>query len=172
MFSYSQIATPKTNTLFQKYIKEVSLENINYIAIAIQDLTSKSISELMSSANWQKIFGDNNYVQHDPLCLLALNTTRNIIFLDEVAHIDSRGSKIMQHRKNAEIENGIMLIKRYQGYNYTLTLGSSYKKFDPYTCLIENYLLVEEIFKDLQNIICNDLPSAAPELALLREAAS
>ena len=55
-----------------------------------------------------------------------------------------------------KIENGIVLVERYLNCNYVLTLGTDYKKFDPYNYLLENYIEIKKVMKDMKDIIYND----------------
>ena len=134
------IATAQTKDLFFDYLKNMGLKEINYVAIGVQDTANKKTTSLMSSTEWQKKFSENKYMHYDPLRKLVLDTNRTIIFLEEIDNVDSIGSEIMEQRKKFGIGKGIVIVERFKGYNYLLTLGTDYKDFDCYKYLQQNYL--------------------------------
>lgn len=157
MFSYMPIITSQTKDLFFDYLKNIEFKEVNYVAIGVQDTINKKTTSLMSSAEWQKKFSENNYMHYDPLRNLILNTNRNIIFIEEINNVDSIGTEIMEQRKKFGVGKGIVIVERFKGCNYILTLGTDYQKFDSYKHLQQNYSGIKKTMQDMKSIIYNDI---------------
>lgn len=156
MSKYAPIASNHTKNLFSDYIEHIDLPEIDYFAIGIQSLVSKKSMSLMSNDEWQKKFSYNNYAEHDPLRKITLQTNRIIIPFSEIDCFDNLGAKIMKERSALGIKNGIVLMQRCTHYNYMITLGTGYTRFDNYDFL-KRYSSDLTFFKrDLIKIINQD----------------
>lgn len=84
----------------------------------------------MSLPEWQKHFSNNQYAEFDPIRRSTLLTKRNLISFNEIDFVDNFGKEIMQKRKMMGIKNGIVLVQRFPEFNYMITPGTGFSKFN------------------------------------------
>jgi hypothetical protein len=159
MFEYSPIINRDTKEVFNSYIKNLRMGDIEYVAIGVQDCVNHKTASLMSLGEWQQKFVENNYANYDPVRNIVLHTKRKLILLNEVCCTDSFGAEIMQQRKKFGIGNGFVLVERFKNFNYMLTFSTGYQKFNPDSYISNNYASIKIVIKDLKNIIYNDVTS-------------
>lgn len=110
----------------------------------------------MSLQEWQKHFSYNEYAEFDPLRKITLNTTRNFIPFDEIDFSDNLGKEIMHQRKLFGIKNGVVIMERLKHYNYMITLGTGFSKFEPFDFFKSRHEGLIKLKHDLIKIIDND----------------
>jgi hypothetical protein len=160
---YNPILSKETQDTFHEYVSYLEIPEIDYFAIGIQNkLTGKSIS-IMSRPEWQECFVKNQFANDDPIRKAALETGRNLFAFDEVSIQSSLEEEIMRMRKSYEIKDGIILMQRLPLYNFMITLGTGFSKFDKSTFLEENFQDLHNIKRDLIKIIEKDFASFIPK---------
>lgn len=164
--SYCPILTETTKRTFFDYIDSLDIPQIDYFAIGVQNtVTMKSIS-LMSHQEWQKHFTLNQYAEHDPIRRVTLYTKRNIIPFNEIDFLDNFGKEIMRRRTLMDIKSGIILMKRFEKFNYMITLGTGFSKFDSYDFIRRYHDKISLIKKDLIQLIEKDVNIFLPRKML------
>lgn len=154
--NYLPILTENTKSIFFDYIDALDIPQIDYFAIGIQNhITKKSIS-LMSLTEWQKFFVNNQYATYDPLRKITLYTKRNLIPFDQIDYVDNFGKEIMRQRSKFGIKNGIILMQRFEKYNYMITLGTAFSKFDGFDFIKRYHDKIHLIKKDFIQLIEKD----------------
>lgn len=154
--NYLPIITDSTKQAFFDYINAINIPQIDYFAIGIQHIATKKSISIMSSLEWQNQFITNNYVDFDPLRKATLHTKRTIIPFVEIDFIDNFGKEIMQQRAKMGIGNGIILMERFPKYNYMITLGTGFKKFDAYDFLKQYHDKIAFVKSDLIGLVAVD----------------
>jgi hypothetical protein len=150
---YKSVSDEKSNDLFRNYTSSLNIPQIEYFAIGVQDVETKSSISLMSCTEWSEEFYRNNYAPHDPLRQAVLNTNKSFFAFDELDHIDSFGSYIMGKRKKLNMRNGIVLVDRYKDKNVLLTLATGDHRFKPIGFFKLYFQDLKEIKKDFTEII-------------------
>ena len=153
MSQYKAILKDSVRQIFDDYIDALTIPEISYFAIGVQDTLSKSSASLMSRIEWQMLFKALDYVDHDPIRKAALNSQRNIIVFDEIDHVDSLGKEIMHQRNKFEVSKGLVIMERHLTYNYMLTLGTGYSNFDSRKFLQKYYQDIQHLLADMKLII-------------------
>jgi hypothetical protein len=154
--SYSPITRDISKQTFFDYINELDLPEIDYFAIGIQNPKSRKSMSLMSLPEWQKQFTENQYAEYDPIRKVTFNTSRKVIPFAEVDYSDSYGKEIMHQRANFGIKNGLILVERLPHYNYMITLGTEFSKFDAFFFLRKYNDTLNYLKSDLIKIITKD----------------
>jgi hypothetical protein len=155
-YIYQPIITESTRQLFIDYITALTIPDIDYVAIGVQNIASKQSTSLMSLPEWQKTFSYNGYAESDPVRRITLHTKRTIIPFSEIDYLDSFGKEIMQERARAGIKDGLVLMDRRKTCNYMLTLGTGYRQFNALEFMKKYYHSIKEIMPDLIKIIERD----------------
>lgn len=150
---YHAIFKENVRELFDDYTTSLKMPEIDYFAIGIQNTINRESASVMSRLEWQKTFKALNFAPYDPLRKAALQTHRSIIFIDELDCLDSLGKEIMRQRKLYEIDKGIVVMDRHLTYNYMLTLGTHYSKFDSQAFYLKYYAQIKHIFEDLKMVL-------------------
>lgn len=150
---YLPILTEEVKKDFFDYIDTIELPMMDYFAVGIQDVITKTSCSIMSNIEWQYQFIMNQYALYDPIRKSVLNTKRNIIFFDEIDYQDNYGAEIMRQRKRIGIHNGIILVKRKNTQNIMVTFGTGSKQCDSSKFLSENLVEVKKVFNDLSSIL-------------------
>lgn len=167
---YKPIHSYSTKMTFLSYIDSLKIPQIDYFAVGVQNVFTKTSVSLMSLEEWQAHFTKNNFAEHDPVRKVAFNTNRTFIPFNEIDFVDNFGKEIMRQRLLMGIKNGIILMKRFYDQNYIITLGTGYSKFNAFDFLKRYhekiYLLKEDLIriieKDSQQFIRSiHLPSGA-----------
>lgn len=153
---YLPILTETTKKTFFDYINLLLIPQIDYFAIGVQNLISKESISLMSRGEWQKHYVLNEYTEHDPVRRISLDTRRNFIPFNEIDFLDNYGKEIMHQRKLMEIKNGIILMQRFQKFNYIITLGTNFSKFDSFDFIKKYHEKISIIKRDLIKLIEKD----------------
>jgi hypothetical protein len=154
--NYLPILTHSTKQTFLDYIDALDIPQIDYFAIGIQNqLTKKSIS-LMSLAEWQSHFTNNEYADYDPIRKATLYTKRNFIPFCDIDFVDNFGKEIMKQRSKMGIKNGIILMERFPKFNYMITLGTGFSNFDPFTFIKSYHDKIHFIKIDFINLVKRD----------------
>lgn len=153
---YQPILTESTRKNFFNYIQSLPFPEIDYFAIGLQNtLTKKSIA-LMSCTQWQEAFYQKDYAPHDPVRQAALYTKKNIIPFSDIEIKDKRGQEIMQHRARVGIKQGVVLMQRFGQFNYMVTLGTGFSKFNAHAFLEKDPNQIQSLKKELMNLILED----------------
>lgn len=153
---YSPIITSATKKTFFDYIDCLDIPQIDYFAVGVQSLRSKRSISIMSLTEWQRVFVANCYAEHDPIRRATLHTKRNVIPFFEIDYVDNFGKAIMRHRSLLGIKNGIILMERGKSYNYMITLGTAYSKFDHFSFMRRYYEKLLLLKRDLIEVIKKD----------------
>lgn len=153
MNQYKAILKDNIRQVFDDYIDALTIPEISYFAIGVQDILNKSSASLMSRIEWQMLFKALDYADHDPIRKAALSSQRNIIIFDEIDHVDNLGKEIMHQRKKFEMSKGVVIMERHLTYNYMLTLGTDYSKFDGREFLQKHYQAIQCLLADMKLII-------------------
>ncbi len=132
---YSPILREITKKTFSRYVESLVIPQIDYFAVGIQRNFDKKSISLMSLPEWQKYFLENNYANYDPVRRSALYSKRNFIPFQEIDHMDNFGKEIMKKRAAMGIKNGIILMQRFPRFNYIVTLGTGFSKFNAFDFL-------------------------------------
>src|SRR3990167_709622 len=164
--NYSPILTDTTKQTFFEYIGSLNIPQIDYFAIGLQNIVTKKSISLMSLPEWQKHFMDNQYADYDPVRRITLYTKRNLIPFHEIDFVDNFGKEIMQQRKMIGIKNGIVLMQRFAKFNYMITLGTSFSKFDAFDFIKKYHDRVYLIKTDLTTLIKKDAINFLPQVFL------
>jgi hypothetical protein len=154
--SYSPITTKTTKQTFFDYIDLLNIPQIDYFAIGVQNLITKKSTSLMSRQEWQKHFIDNQYASYDPIRRVALSTKRSLIPINEIDFVDNFGKEIMRQRAIMGIKNGIVLMQRFPEFNYIITLGTNFSKFDAFVFIKQYHDKIALLKEDLIRIIERD----------------
>ena len=161
--NYLPILTDSTKRVFFDYVDSLDIPQIDYFAIGIQNLHSKKSISLMSLPEWQSHFVDNNYANYDPVRRVTLFTKRNIIPFREIDFVDNFGKEIMRQRKIMGIKDGIILMQRFPKFNYMITLGTGFSKFNAFDFFKRYHDKVHLIKTDLINLVEKDTRIFLPE---------
>lgn len=170
--NYLPILTETTRKTFFDYINLLDIPQIDYFAIGIQDSVAKKSISLMSRQEWQKHFILNQYAEHDPVRLITLHTKRNIIPFDEIDYLNNYGKEIMYQRQLMEIKKGIILMERFEKYNYIITLGTGYSYFDAYDFLKRYHDRIFLVKKNLIKVVEKDVNNFLPAEILKKDTVS
>lgn len=163
--NYSPILSKTTKSIFFDYIDTLDIPQIDYFAIGIQNLEKLTSTSIMSLPEWQSNFVYNQYANHDPIRKISLYTKRNIISFDEIDCVDNFGKEIMKQRALFGIKNGMILMERHEKFNYMITLGTNFSKFDSFdfikryhdkTHLIKNDM-IKIVAKDTENFLMHKI---------------
>jgi hypothetical protein len=161
--NYTPILTNTTKKTFFAYIDSLDIPQIDYFAIGVQNhVTKKSIS-IMSSAEWQKHFTENQYADCDPIRKATLYTKRNFIPFCEIDFVDNFGKEIMNQRSRMGIKNGIILMERFPKFNYMVTLGTGFSNFDSFDFIKRYHDRINLIKNDFINLIKKDAYTFLPK---------
>lgn len=153
---YNPIETEESLLTFNKYTKILDIPEIDYFAVGIQSVAAKKSKSLMSLPDWQMFFINNNLAEFDPIRKAALITKRNIIPFNEIDYVDNAGKYVMEQRKAHNISNGIILMERKNKYNFMITLGTDFSKFDAHDFIKKYHDQLGKIKRDLIKIIEKD----------------
>ncbi len=164
--SYSPILTDTTKKTFFDYIDALDIPQIDYFAIGVQNQVNKKSISLMSLPEWQKHFSNNQYADYDPIRRVALHTKRNFIPFQEIDFVDNFGKEIMRQREMMGIKNGVILMQRFEKFNYMITLGTGFSKFDAFDFLKRYHDKIHLIKTDLINLIEKDASDFLPPTLL------
>ncbi|HZW61136.1 MAG TPA: hypothetical protein VFF04_02835 [Candidatus Babeliales bacterium] len=151
--SYLPILTETTKKTFFDYVYSLDIPQIDYFAIGVQNVTTKRSISLMSRQEWQKHFVLNQYAEHDPIRRVTLHTKRNLIPFNEIDFLDNYGKEIMRQRALMDIKSGIVLMERFAKFNYMITLGTGFSKFDAFDFIKRYHDKIWLIKRDLINLI-------------------
>lgn len=110
----------------------------------------------MSRQEWQKHFVLNQYAEHDPVRNVTLLTKRNIIPFNEIDFLSNYGKEIMRQRAFMDIKSGLILMERFPKFNYMITLGTGFSKFDTYDFIKRYHDKISFLKRDLIQIIQKD----------------
>jgi len=154
--SYLPILTETTKKTFFDYIDSLDIPQIDYFAIGVQNVSTKKSISLMSRQEWQKHFVLNQYAEYDPVRRVTLHTKRNLIPFNEIDFLDNYGKEIMHQRALMDIKNGIVLMERFPKFNYMITLGTGFSKFDAFDFLKRYHDKIWLIKRDLISLIEKD----------------
>lgn len=154
--SYLPILTEITKKTFFDYINSLDIPQIDYFAIGVQNISTKKSISLMSRQEWQKHFALNQYAEHDPVRRVSLHTKRNIIPFNEIDFMDNYGKEIMHQRALMNIKSGIILMERFSNFNYMITLGTGFLKFDAFDFIKRYHDKIWLIKRDLISLIEKD----------------
>ena len=154
---YSPIITDATKDVFNDYINSLDIPQIDYFAIGVQNSVTKQSISLMSLPEWQKVFVANQFAEFDPVRRASLNTQRNIIPFNEMDFCDNFGKEIMKQRKLIGISDGIIFMKRFKKYNYIMTLGTAFSRFEAYEFIKRYYSQIQFLQKDLISLVEKDV---------------
>lgn len=165
--NYLPIITKTTKKTFFDYIDSLDIPEIDYCAIGIQNLLSKKSISLMSLPEWQQHFVNHQYANYDPIRRVALLTKRNFIPFREIDFVNNFGKEIMRQRAIMGIKNGVIIMKRLAGFNYMITLGTGFSKFDAFDFLKRYHDKVELIKTDLINLVEKDTRCFLPKKIII-----
>jgi hypothetical protein len=154
--NYLPILTNSTSKNFFSYFDALDIPQIDYFAIGIQNQKTKKSISLMSSAEWQKQFYENNYADGDPIRKATLYTKRNIISFCEIDFVDNFGKEIMHQRSKMGINKGIIFMQRQENINYMITLGTGYSCFDSFDFIKRYHDKINVIKNDFINLVQRD----------------
>lgn len=160
---YVPIINTPTKETFNDYIDSLDIPQIDYFAIGLQNTLSKQSISLMSLPEWQDYFSANNLASYDPVRKATLLTKRNIIPFDEIDFVDNFGKEIMRQRSLMGIQNGIVFMERFPKYNYMITLGTSFSKFDSFDFIKKYHDKISLMKSDLIQIIEKDATNFLPK---------
>ncbi len=160
---YSPIITDSTKKTFFHYVDSLDIPQIDYFAIGVQNLTTKESISLMSRPEWQKHFAINQYAGDDPLRKIAIQTKRNLIPFSEIDYFDNYGAEIMRQRSKMGIKDGIVLMERYPKFNYMITLGTGYSKFDAFDFIKRYHDKLSTVKSELIQLIDIDAKAFLPK---------
>lgn len=162
--NYSPITNYSTKETFLNYIDSLDIPQIDYFAIGIQNMALKKSISLMSLQEWQKYFSDNHFADFDPVRKITLATKRNMIPFNQIDYIDNFGKEIMKQRSRMGIRNGLILMQRFPKYNYMITLGTGFSKFDAFDFIKKYHDKIQIIKNDMIKIIEKDAKIFMPTL--------
>jgi len=151
--NYLPILTHTTKQIFSDYVDNLDIPQIDYFAIGIQNIITKKSISIMSLPEWQKQFIDNQYANSDPIRKATLYTKRTIIPFSEIDYSDNFGKEIMRQRAKMGICNGIIFMERYPKYNYMITLGTGFAKFDSFDFLKKYHDKITLIKSDFIHLV-------------------
>jgi hypothetical protein len=154
--SYLPILTETTKKTFFDYIDSLDIPQIDYFAIGVQNISTQKSISLMSRQEWQKHFVLNQYAEHDPIRCVTLHTKRNLIPFNEIDFLDNYGKEIMRQRTLMDIKSGIVLMERFAKFNYMITLGTGFSKFDAFDFIKRYHDKIWLIKRDLITLIEKD----------------
>jgi len=160
---YLPILTETTKKTFFDYIDSLDVPQIDYFAIGVQNTLDKTSISLMSRQEWQKHFVINQYAEHDPLRQVTLYTKRNLISFNEIDFINNYGKEIMHQRVLMDIKKGIVLMARFPKFNYMITLGTGFSKFDAFDFIKRYHDKIRLIKNDLIRLIEKDANNFLPK---------
>lgn len=161
--NYLPILTDSTKRTFFNYVDSLDIPLIDYFAIGVQNTVVKKSISLMSSDEWQKHFVINQYAEHDPIRRVTLHTKRYLIPFQEIDFVDNYGKEIMRQRALMGIKNGIILMQRFPKFNYMITLGTGYSKFDAFEFIKRYHDRISLIKTDFINLIQKDTQLFLPQ---------
>lgn len=151
--TYRPIHTTSSKKIFSSYVNSLNIPYIDYFAVGAQDLVSKTSISLMSSPEWQQHFIANQYANHDPVRQASLYTHRNFIPFVELDYVDNFGKEIMHQRARMGIKNGVILMQRFPTFNYIVTLGTDFYKFNAFDFIKRYYDKIWQVKTDLIQLI-------------------
>ena len=154
--NYLPIITDTTKNTFFDYVDSLDVPQIDYFAIGIQNVSAKKSISLMSLPEWQKHFIENEYADYDPIRRVTLHTKRNLIPFSEIDCLDNFGKEIMQKRASMGIKDGIILMQRFAKFNYMITLGTHFSKFDAFSFIKRYHDKIHVLKSDLIHLIEKD----------------
>lgn len=161
--NYLPILTDSTKRTFFNYVDSLDIPQIDYFAIGVQNTVVKKSISLMSSDEWQKHFVLNQYAEHDPIRRVTLHTKRCLIPFREIDFVDNYGKEIMRQRALMGIKNGIILMQRFPKFNYMITLGTGYSKFNAFEFIKRYHDRISLIKTDFINLIQKDTKLFLPQ---------
>jgi hypothetical protein len=164
--NYLPILTDTTKQTFFDYVDSLDIPQIDYFAIGIQNLVTKKSISLMSLPEWQKHFVTNKYADYDPVRRVTLYTKRNLIPFREIDFVDNFGKEIMRQRAMMGIKDGIILMQRFPKFNYMITLGTDFSKFDAFDFIKRYHDRISLIKLDLINLVEKDAKGFLPQVLL------
>lgn len=153
MKKYLPIIDQSTRKAFVEYFECLNIDEIDYLAIGVQDLINNQSMSLMSREEWQLHFIKENYPNFDPIRRIVYTTPRNIILFNEIGEINKIGYEIMRQRRLFGIINGFVIVERHKTHNYLITFGSGYKNFDPTHFIHSKYNGIKQSMRDLKLIV-------------------
>lgn len=160
--NYSPIITSTTKETFLDYFDSLDIPQIDYLAIGVQNIVTKKSISLMSLQEWQQHFVKNEYANYDPIRRITLATRRNLIPFNEIDFVDNFGKEIMRQRALMGIKDGIILMQRFPKFNYMITLGTGYTKFDAFDFMKRYHDKIWHLKRDLSHLIEKDTKSFLP----------
>ncbi len=153
MTSYSPIINDTTKQTFFNYIDSLDIPQIDYFAIGVQNTVDRKSISLMSLPEWQQHFTANQYADYDPIRRVTLCTNRNIIPFAEIDFIDNFGKEIMRQRTKMGVKDGVVLMQRFPKFNYMITLGTGFSRFDAFDFIKRYHYGIRIIKSDLMQLI-------------------
>lgn len=159
---YTSINDKSTKAIFFNYIDSLDIPQIDYFAVGVQNIPTKTSTSIMSLPEWQNYYSNNELACHDPIRKITLNTKRNIIPFEEIDYVDNFGKEIMRQRSLIGIKNGIILMERFPKHNYMITLGTGFSKFDAFDFIKKYHDKIQLLKKDLTKIIEKDAQHFLP----------
>lgn len=160
------ILTDTTRQTFFDYVDSLDIPQIDYFAIGIQNLIIKKSISLMSLPEWQQHFIAKQYAHYDPVRRVALCTKRNLIPFREIDFVDNFGKEIMRQRAMMGIKDGIILMQRFSTFNYMITLGTGFSKFDAFDFIKRYHDRISLIRSDFIHLVEKDAKNFLPQALL------
>jgi hypothetical protein len=88
---------------------------------------------------------------------------KRLLPFDEIDFLNNFGKEIMRQRASMEIKNGIILMERFPKFNYMITLGTGFSKFDSYEFIKNYHDTIPALKKDLIQLIEKDAHMFLPK---------
>lgn len=161
--NYCPILSNTTKETFFDYIDSLDIPQIDYFAIGIQNLEKLRSISIMSSPEWQKHFTDNQYAAYDPIRKVTLFTKRTLIPFGEIDCVDNFGREIMKQRTLFGIRNGLILMRRFDKFNYMITLGTGFSKFNAFDFIKKYHDRIDLIKNDMISLVSKDAKEFLPK---------
>ncbi len=150
---YQPLNNDELLSIFKDYVDSLQINPIDYFAIGIQNLITKSSTSLMSNKDWQKTFCQLNLAKHDPLRLASFKTPSNTFSFEDLQPSSSEGKEVMRQRKRYGMNSGVVLTKKTAQHKLLLTMATGFKNFKAYRFIADNHVALRRVFADLTQLI-------------------
>lgn len=164
-YSALQETTLKAN--FLDYVTSLSLCEIDYFAIGVQDTINKKSISMMSRSEWQATFISSGLADYDPIRNTSFATANAYFSFASVDYRTSAGKEVMHQRKLHEITNGIVVMYKRLGHNFMLTLATNFSNFQGDRFYIEKNKEIYQVFNDLISFVAPQTKNYQPNINCL-----
>jgi hypothetical protein len=150
---HSPIVDKNTREQFNHIIKENGFDPIDYYAFSAHNNCDESNRYIMSNTEWQDMYDKKDFCSGDVVRKIVTGTKAKLVVFDHLLISSDESLQIMNLRKQYDINNGFMILKKENNFTYQLTMASSLQSFDLAEFLEENFNNVENLIAKLSGVI-------------------